>query len=112
MADAIGSRPFEITDDQLIENAPRVRALLIQRYEEIWDRVEARIIVDRGGDRPLDPRFLEIGLRALKEESLLYRLNRAVPVAEEEEEISGGTDRVELVLKQLAEVEARINKAA
>lgn len=107
MTDAISSGPFEITDDQISANSPRVRALQIQRLEEVWERVHVRIEEDRDGTRPLDPRFLEIGLRALKEEALIYRLNRVAPAVEEEEEVAGGVDRMALVLQQLAEVEAK-----
>ena len=112
MTDAISSGPFEITDDQITSNAPRVRALQIQRLEEVWERVHVRIEEDRSGTRPLDPRFLEIGLRALKEEALIYRLNRAAPMAEEEEEVAGGIDRINLVANQLAEVEAKLQSTS
>lgn len=111
MSDAISSGPFEITDEQVIANAPRVRALQIQRLEEVWERVHVRIQEDEAGTRPLDPRFLEIGLRALKEEALIYRLNRLAPVVEEEEEVAGGVDRLALVMSQLAGVEEKLRES-
>lgn len=98
----------EITDEDLSEAGPRVRALLVQRYEEIWDRVKVRIIDDQQGNRPLDPRFLEIGLRALKETSTIYRLGRAVAAVEEDEDaVLTSVDRQALVLGQLADLEAK-----
>ena len=98
----------EITDENLAEAAPRVRALLVGRYEEVWDRVKVRIIEDQAGTRPLDPRFLEIGLRALKETAAIYRLGRPAPVAEEAEDPTiTATDRAALVLQALEELEAK-----
>ncbi len=96
----------EITDEDLSDAGPRVRALLVQRYEEIWDRVKVRIIDDQQGNRPLDPRFLEIGLRALKETSSIYRLGRAMPVVEEDSDLElTAVDRQQLVLQTLTDLE-------
>jgi hypothetical protein len=102
----------EITDEDLNDAGPRVRALLVQRYEEIWDRVKVRIIDDQQGNRPLDPRFLEIGLRALKETSSIYRLGRSAPVVEDEEDVMSGVDRAQLVLEQLSRLEDKHREAA
>jgi hypothetical protein len=109
MTYAIGPSPREITEDQLVEDQARVRALQIQRLELVWAVVEGRIRMDQEGLKPLDPRFAEIGLRALKEEALLYRLSKPAPVLEEEEDPSiQGVDRAELVLKALEDAEARL----
>lgn len=107
-----GSIP-EIGEEQLAESQPRVRALLVKRYEEIWGRVEVRIQEDRDHDRPLDPRILEIGLRVLKDEAVLYRLGRQAAVVEEEEDPAiTGVDRAALVAQQLAELEERQREGA
>lgn len=107
----LGPAPREISEEQLAEDGPRVRALLIQRLELVWSRVEQRIRDDINGTRPVDPRFLEIGLRALKDEALHYRLGRApVPVEEEEDPSIQAVDRGALVLDYLSSVESRIRQ--
>lgn len=98
----------EITEDNLVEAQPRVRALLMQRYELMWAVVEARIKDDRDEIRPLDPRLLEIGKGILKEESALYRLGRPAPVAEEDPDAELTVlDRRELVAASLDELAAK-----
>ncbi len=100
--------PLEITEEQLAESQPRVRALQIQRYEKIWDRIQERIVEDEQGERPIDPRFLELGIRVLKEEAGIYRLGRVAQAVEEEEDPSiTGVDRMATVMRQLEELEAR-----
>lgn len=107
----LGPAPREISEEQLAEDGPRVRALLIQRLELVWARCEQRIRDDVDGTRPLDPRFLEIGLRALKDEAVHYRLGRPpAPVEEEEDPSITAVDRGALVLDYLETVEARIKQ--
>lgn len=107
----LGPGPREISEEQLAEDAPRVRALMIQRLELVWSVSERRIRDDLDGTRPADPRFLEIALRALKDEALLYRLGKVVPPPEEEDDPSIlGVDRPALVLEYLESVEARIRQ--
>jgi hypothetical protein len=107
----LGPAPREINEDQLTEDGPRVRALIIQRLELMWNRCEQRIRDDMNGTRPIDPRFLEIGLRAVKDLALHYRLNKIpVPVEEEEDPSLQAVDRGALVLDFLEGVEARIRQ--
>lgn len=107
----LGPAPREISEEQLAEDGPRVRALAIQRLELVWTVVEARIRADLDGTRPADPRYLEIGLRAIKDETLLYRLAKTPPLVEEEEDPAiQGVDRGALVLDYLESVEARIKQ--
>jgi hypothetical protein len=111
MTYALGPAPREISEEQLTEDGPRVRALIIQRLELVWARCEQRIRDDMDGTRPLDPRFLEIGLRALKDEALHYRLSKTPPPVEEEDDPSlQAVDRGALVLGFLESVEARIKQ--
>jgi hypothetical protein len=98
---------WEIGEDQLEEAKPRVRAQTIRRYEELYARVQERVREDEAGERPLDPRFLELGIRILKEEAALYRLGRIAPAVEEEDDQMAGVDRAQVVAEQLAELEAR-----
>ena len=107
----LGPAPREISEEQLQQDGPRVRALAIQRLELIWQVVEKRIRDDLDGTRPADPRHLEIGLRAVKDETLLYRLSRTPPPVEEEEDLEiQAVDRSALVLTYLESVEARIKQ--
>lgn len=112
MTYALGPTPKEITEEQLAQDGPRVRALHIQRLELAWSIVEGRIHEDQQGIRPIDPRFLEIGLRALKEEAVLYRLSKPAPAAEEEEPDPAilAVDRADLVLASLEQIEARLRQ--
>lgn len=105
---ATGSIP-EIGEDQLLESQPRVRALLVQRYEQVWTVVDGHIQVARELARPPDPRLLEIGLRVLKDEAMLYRLGRQVPVTSDadDEEPVPVDERVRMVAEQLAEIETK-----
>src|SRR4029450_3819583 len=104
----LATAPREISEDQLVEDGPRVRALIVQRLELVWARCEQRIRDDMDGTRPIDPRFLEIALRAEKDLALHYRLNKIpVPVEEEEDPSIQGVDRGALVLNFLEGVEAR-----
>lgn len=109
----LSSGPFEITEEQLAEAAPKVRALQIQRYERLYGRVDERVAEDERGDRPIDPRFLELGIRILKEEYLLYRLGKAPAVVEEDDDNgTEGVDRMQMVLRQLEELEAKKQERA
>lgn len=105
-----GAKMPEITDEQLVQAQGAVRYQQIMRYERMWHIVERRIQEEEAGDRPLDARILEIGIRVLKEEAALYRLGRPAVLIEEDEDpaLQGGVDRGALVLAQLEDVEARL----
>lgn len=103
--------PLEITEEQLVEAQPRVRALMVQRCEKVWSVVEGQIEDHLNGDRPMDPRLLEIGLRVVKLEADVYRMGKApVAVEEEEEPLGQVLDRRKLALESLVEVEERLNR--
>lgn len=102
-----GSMP-EITEDNLTEAAPRVRALITQRLELLWQQVDQHVSEVRAGERVQDPRMLEIGKGILKELAGIYRLGKPAPVAEVEDEVPAGRD--ELVARlhgRLDELEAK-----
>jgi hypothetical protein len=103
--------PFEISEDDIAANQGRVRALLIQRYEQLYGRVKVRVDEDERqaeGSRPMDPRFLELGVRILKEISGLYRLGRQVVLPEDEPDPEvAAVDRRTLVEAQLTELESK-----
>jgi len=101
----------EITEDNLTQAQAAVRYQQIQRYEQMWQRVQERIQDDTNGNQPLDPRFLELGIRILKEEATIYRLTKPAPPAEEEQDpVAEATNRRDLVEQQLAELEAKRNQ--
>lgn len=102
----------EISEDDLEEARPRVLAQTVGRYEDLYRVVRAHVTEAEQGERPLDPRYLEIGIRILKEESLLYRLGRPTVVREEEEDLSRVIDPAQQVLAQLVELEARVAATA
>ena len=108
MTQELGSEPWSVDEEALAEAQPRVRALQIQRYEQLWNVVDGHVQGHLAEDRPVDPRFLEIGIRVLKEEAVLYRLAKSLPPSEEDEDPGMGIDRVTMALAQLAEVEARM----
>ena len=65
-----------IGDEQVADSAPLVRALVVQRLEQIWTTVEPNVTGAAG--KP-DPRFIEAGIRVLDRLSRLYRLDLPVP---------------------------------
>ena len=98
----------EITDDNLQEAAPRVRALIMARIEKMWSAVEGHIDEANAGDRMLDPRMLEIGKGLMKAEADIYRLGRPAPVVEvEEDQALAAVDRRAIVGAKLDELEAK-----
>lgn len=106
---AIG--PPRITDEDLANSAPTVRALLVGRLEEMWRPVARHLEDAHQGLAPADPRMLEIGLRIVKEESLLYRLARPPVVSEQDEDpIGAGVDRRALVEGALVEIEKKLQR--
>jgi hypothetical protein len=102
------SRMPEITEENLQEAAPRVRALITSRIEKLYAAVDHHVDEANAGDRMLDPRMLEIGKGLMKELAAIYRLGRPAPVVQEEEAVPLGRD--ELVLRlgsKLDELEAK-----
>lgn len=92
-----------IRDEEIHDSAPLVRALAVQRLEQIWRACEPQILGVSG--KP-DPRFIEAGIRVIDKLARLYRLDQPVP----------GLDRdpderipvVELVESGLRELEQRM----
>jgi hypothetical protein len=94
-----------IRDEEIHESAPLVRALLVERYEQVWSVCEPHAT---GGVPKPDPRFLELGIRALDRLAKLYRLDQPVPGADP---VAGEvTGRAEMVLADLLELESRMGK--
>ena len=105
--DAVGMP--QITETDLVASAPRVRALMVARLEALWAPVNARLQLDGGGEQPIDPRLLEIGLRIVKEEALIYRLGRVPSTVEEEDgDPAPGVDRAAMIDAKLQEIENKM----
>lgn len=102
--EAIEASPRGIRDEDIHDAAPMVRALVVERLEQIWSTCSPH--VTGGVPRP-DPRFVEAGIRVLDRLMKLYRLEAPVPGADQPsgESISNS----ELVLAQLQELEARMS---
>lgn len=93
-----------IGDEQVSESAPLVRALVVQRLEQIWSTCQPHITGDLG--KP-DPRFIEAGIRVCDRLIRLYRLDNPGPQAD-----AGEGDLIpksDLVLAGLRELENRMN---
>lgn len=99
---------FEITEEDLAQAQPKVRALQVQRLEDLWGVVRNRLDEAEQGLVAHDPRYLEIGIRILKEEAGIYRLAKPAPAVEEEEDPEiVGVNRLALINAQLDELEAK-----
>jgi hypothetical protein len=99
----------ELTEEQLQEQAPRVRGQLISRFEDMYRIVSAEI--ERGDlEQRLDPRFVELAMRILDREMRLYRLTDApkVAVEEPEEEAVVSLRNRQQIEQQLRELEAKL----
>lgn len=100
--------PLGISEDNLQAAQPFVRAQTVQRYEDLYRVVTGHLKACEDDDRPLDPRYLEIGIRILKEESILYRLARPPVSKDDDEDPSVITDAAAQVEAQLLELEDRL----
>lgn len=96
-----------LSDEDLSRQAGLVRALLVQRLEQIWRTVEPHVNgnLEAEGLKP-DPRFIEAGIRVLDRLSKVYRLDDPVRANEEDARIR--VDPAVLVSSQLLELEARV----
>jgi len=92
-----------IGDEQIHESAPLVRALVVQRLEQIWSICEPHVTGEAG--KP-DPRWAEAGIRVLDRLARLYRLDLPAPGAEQSD--GDLVPKSELVLAGLKELEARL----
>lgn len=97
-----------ISEEQLAEASGRVRYMVMERLERIWNACEPYL--DSSEGKP-DPRFLETGLRALDRMAKLYRLDRPV-AGDNSPDAPSRVETRELVRAQILELEARLNQGA
>lgn len=103
--DAIEAGPRGIRDEEIHDSAPLVRALMVERLEQIWSTCAPHVT---GGVPKPDPRFIEAGIRVLDRLAKLYRLDQPVPQALEN--AGEAVPTAELVLARLRELEAAMNE--
>lgn len=96
-----------IDEEQVAESAPMVRALIVQRLEQVWRACDPHINpskedLDNGFRR--DPRYIEAGLRVLDRLAAIYlRLPRGNPdpIGDGVEELQAAQDKAMLSLDRL-----------
>lgn len=97
-----------LDDEELSQKAPFIRAQVAMRYEELWRAALPGIMnTESSPDWRPDPRFVEAGIRILRNMASLYRLDE--PAQREREEVAGTrTPVIDLVESSLAALEARM----
>lgn len=103
----------QISDEDIVASAPRVRHLLISRLESLWEPVRVALLRDKGeGDSlaPIDPRLLELGLRIVKEEAGIYGIAKPtrLPATEDEDEGMPAPVKRAAIMDRLEEIEDRL----
>ena len=97
-------QPPMITEEGLTDAQPSVRALIVERLEQIWTACEPYILAR---ELKPDPRYMETGVRVLDRLMRLYRLDS--PQAQGADSDSGNlVDVRNLVIAQVAQLESRI----
>ena len=92
-----------IGEEELARSAPMVRALVVQRLEQLWSVCQPH--VDGTVDRP-DPRFVEAGIRVTDRLIRMYRLDQ--PAAHVEDPDARPVDPAALVAAGLRELRDRM----
>lgn len=103
--------PLTLTDTDISRDQARMRALIAVRLERVWAACEPHLepLVDPDtGERigRADPRFVEAGLRVLRDLGRLYRVEQPVPQDPEAGKVP--VEVRELVARRLEELEARM----
>lgn len=99
-----------ISDDQVSESAPMVRALVVSRLEKIWRACEPHILLpDPEPGEPVrkpDPRFIEAGIRVNDRLIALYGLLK--PQQAQDPEAGAGEDDIQAAIARAKALEARL----
>lgn len=91
----------QIFDEDLVRDAPRMRYLVAQRLQQVWDTCEPHL--DGSAPRP-DHRYVETAMRATVYLARLYRLDAPAVAAPAE---TAPADAARMVEAQLRELESR-----
>jgi hypothetical protein len=94
---------YGIGEEQVTGSAPMVRALLVQRLEQIWSTCAPHV----NGELKPDPRFIEAGIRVLDRLARLYRLDAPLTGGGPGDPDPAGTELAAAV-DQVAVLEARM----
>ena len=92
---------WSISEDDVAEHGPKVRAEIVKRYADLWQLITTQIHLAEEHGRPVDPRWAELGVRVNKELGGIYRLNRPAPVDNEDVVLTAPVDVIEAQLKEL-----------
>lgn len=102
-----------ITEENVVDSAPFVRALVVSRLEQAWRAVDPHIQVQRNPDTGLimrpDPRFIEAGIRILDRLSDLYHLTKS-GMAVQGKDLEDREVLVGLAQVQIAAMEERLRE--
>jgi hypothetical protein len=99
----ISGPDYGIGEEEVAGSAPMVRALLVQRLEQVWSVVQPHV---DGTVKP-DPRFIEAGIRVLDRLAKLYRLELPLTAANPVD-LDPKETALDAVRLQVEELEARI----
>lgn len=104
--DELSTTGTGIREEDVAASAPMVRALLVQRLEQIWSQCEPHVT---GLTKP-DPRFIEAGIRVLDRLAKLYRLDiQAAPTGLPAADPVAAA--IEAARSQIADLEARLQES-
>ena len=110
MASALIPGSAGISDDQVSEAAPMVRALVVSRLEKIWRACEPHILLPdpEPGEPPRkpDPRFIEAGIRVNDRLIALYGLLKPQQAQDADQDV--GQEQVEAAIARARALEARL----
>lgn len=96
---------YGIGEEEVAGSAAMVRALLVQRLEQIWSTCAPHVT----GEVKPDPRFIEAGIRVLDRLSKLYRLDeplKSAPVVDQDPVAA----TLRAVMDQVDQLEARLGQ--
>lgn len=96
-----------IGEEEVTGSAALVRALLVQRLEQIWSVCEPHVT----GEVKPDPRFMEAGIRVLDRLARLYRLDMPLTPTGSGDLDPAGT-ALDSARAQILAMEARMNGEA
>lgn len=99
------STEYGIGEEQVASSAPMVRALLVQRLEQIWAQCQPHV---DGSVKP-DPRFIEAGIRVLDRLAKLYRLEAPLTSAAQPD-LDPRSTAIDAARQQLETLEARMGQ--
>lgn len=101
-----------INEEQVAESSGFVRALVVQRLEQVWRACEPHINPDEEslelGFRR-DPRYIEAGIRVLDRLTAIYGLLKPHST-QADPDAGSSSDQREALVRELEELEAKIKE--